>query len=60
MRYRVHRLDVNLKRDHLRLEQFLNGLSGEVLAVVPGVSLGPFWVHRADFVLVVEWASPSG
>lgn len=54
MKYRVHRLDVSLRRDQMRLEQFLNGLAGEVVAIVPGISLGPFWVHRVGFLLVVE------
>jgi hypothetical protein len=59
MRYRVHRLDVNIKRDQAGLEHFLNSLTGEVVAIVPGVSLRPFWVHRVDFLLVVERTTPS-
>ncbi len=54
MRYRVHRLDLRMTRDQARLEQFLNGLAGEVVAIVPNVVMGPFWVHRVDFVLVIE------
>jgi len=54
MRYRVHRLDVKLTRDQMKLEQFLNGLVGEVVAIVPNVAIRPFWVHRIDFLLVVE------
>jgi hypothetical protein len=40
--------------DQRRLEQFLNRLEGEILAIVPNVSIGFFWAHRVDFVLVVE------
>jgi hypothetical protein len=54
MRYRVHRFDLRMSRDQGRLEQFLNGLDGEVVAVVPNVTIRPFWVHQIDFVLVVE------
>ena len=54
MRYRVHRFDLKMTRDQARLEQFLNGLEGEVVAIVPNVTIRAFWVHQVDFVLVVE------
>ena len=54
MSYRVHRFDVRMRRDQTRLEQFLNGLAGEVVAIVPNLAWGPFWVHRVDFLLIVE------
>ena len=54
MKYRVHRLDVKMARDQTRLEQFLNGLAGEAVAIIPNVAWGPFWVHRVDFLFVVE------
>ena len=54
MRYRVHRFDLRMTRDQGRLEQFLNGLDGEVVSVIPNVTIRPFWVHQIDFVLVVE------
>jgi len=57
MKYKVHRLDV--KRDNMQdyLEQFLNNLEGEVLAVVPNVKptfhiMGA--TAKVDFLLVVE------
>ena len=40
-RYRVHRVDVKMKRDQARFEQFLNNLEGEVVSVIPNVS--PSW-----------------
>jgi len=52
--YRVHRFDLKMTRDQTRLEQFLNSLDGEVVSVIPNVTMGPFWMHRVDFVLVVE------
>jgi hypothetical protein len=52
--YKVHRFDMSMTRDQGKLEQFLNGLRGEVVAIVPNVSMAWFWVHRVDFVLVVE------
>jgi hypothetical protein len=54
MRYRVHRFDLKMTRDQNRLEEFLNRLEGDVVAVVPNVTISFFWIHRVDFVLVIE------
>lgn len=54
MKYRVHRLDVHLTKDSGKLEQFLNNLEGDVVAIVPNVSMRAFWIHRIDFLLIVE------
>jgi hypothetical protein len=40
--------------DQSKLEHFLNSLDGEVIAIVPNVTMAFFWAHRVDFVLVVE------
>ena len=37
MKYRVHRLEVDLNRDEQTLEKFLNGLAGEVVSILPHV-----------------------
>lgn len=37
MKYRVHRLDFDANKDQYKLEQFLNGLEGEVVAIIPSV-----------------------
>jgi hypothetical protein len=52
MKYRVHRFDMGMRRD--QLEDFLNGLKGEVISVVPNVTVGFLWIPRVDFLLVVE------
>ena len=57
MKYRVHRFDLRMTQDQARLEQFLNSLTGEVIAIVPNVTIGPYWVHRVDFLLIVEKVS---
>jgi hypothetical protein len=54
MKYRVHRFDLKMTSDQGKLEQFLNGLEGEVVAIVPNVTLGFYWAHRVDLLLVVE------
>jgi hypothetical protein len=53
-KYRVHRFDLKMTADQSRLEQFLNGLEGEIVAIIPNVSVWFFWAHRVDFVLIVE------
>jgi len=52
--YRVHRFDLRMTQEQGRLEQFLNGLDGEVVAVVPNVTVHFFWIHKVDFLLIVE------
>ncbi len=54
MKYKVHRFDLRMTADQQALEQFLNSLAGEVVAIIPNVSMEFFWIHRVDFVLVVE------
>jgi hypothetical protein len=54
MKYRVHRFNIRMTTDQRELEQFLNNLQGEVIAIVPNVTLALPWAHRVDFVLIVE------
>ena len=54
MRYRVHRFPIRMTTDEGKLEQFLNGLSGEVVSIVPNVTLSFMWAHKVDFLLIVE------
>lgn len=53
-KYRVHRFDIKMTSDQGRLEQFLNGLEGEVVAIIPNVTSRRFETAAVDFVLVVE------
>ena len=52
MKYRVHRFGIRMTSDQGKLEQFLNGLEGEVVAIIPNVT--PFPATLVDFVLIVE------
>ena len=54
MKYRVHRFDLKMTTDQSKLEQFLNSLEGEVIAIFPNIALGFMWAHRVDFLLIVE------
>ena len=52
MKYRVHRFNIKMTSDQSKLEQFLNSLEGEVVAIIPNVT----WVPKTqvDFLLIVE------
>jgi len=54
MSYRVHRFNIRMTRDQLALEQFLNGLEGEVVSIIPNVTMKLPWAHEVDFLLIVE------
>ena len=54
MTYRVHRFNIRMTAGQRELEEFLNGLAGEVIAIIPNIAVAFFWVHRVDFLLVVE------
>jgi hypothetical protein len=53
MKYRVHRFDFKMTSDQTKLEQFLNRLEGEVVAIIPNITLGITAPH-IDFLLIVE------
>jgi hypothetical protein len=53
-KYRVHRFDLRMTADQTKLEQFLNSLEGEIIAIVPNVTMNALWVHKIDFLLIVE------
>lgn len=65
MAYRVHRLDVNLETDQLRLEEFLNTLGGEVVSIIPNIARTSLFqiygaTRKVDFVLIVERVVENG
>jgi hypothetical protein len=57
MKYRVHRLDIKMDKEHTKLEQFLNSLKGEVISIVANVQpkfQGMGATAKVDFLLIVE------
>ena len=59
MSYKVHRFDIHMENDASKLEDFLKGLAGEVIAIVPNVkktTLAQIYgaTRKIDFLLVVE------
>jgi hypothetical protein len=53
MKYRVHRFELKMTQDQSKLEQFLNSLEGEVITIIPNVTIKAFWVPQVDFVLII-------
>jgi hypothetical protein len=61
MGYKVHRLEINMEKDAASLETFLNGLRGEVVAIIPNIrktTLAQIYgaTRKIDFLLIVERA----
>jgi hypothetical protein len=54
MKYGVHRFDIRMTKDQHKLEQFLNSLEGEVVAIIPNVTIKIFWIPQVNFLLIVE------
>ena len=55
MKYKVHRFPLKMTKDQDRLEDFLNNLRGEVVAIIPNVAPVMFSLHaHVDFLLIVE------
>jgi hypothetical protein len=54
MSYKVHRLEVRLRKDRDKIEAFLNDLDGEVVAIIPNVLTRVGWMTSVDFLLIVE------
>jgi hypothetical protein len=50
--YRVHEFPIKMTRDARKLEDFLNELEGEVVAIVPNIAWAP--KTQVDFLLIVE------
>ena len=50
-RYKIHRFDMRMSADELRLEKFLNDLKGEVVTII---QMG---ARAVDFLLIVEKVS---
>ena len=59
MKYKVHRLEIKGKDVQTILEQFLNGLEGEVISILPTIKKGSLSqiygvTEKVDFLMVVE------
>ncbi len=59
MNYKIHRVDMDMERDQLMLEKFLNSLVGEVVSNIPNIkktTLSQIYgiSRKIDFLLIVE------
>ena len=57
MKYRVHRLEVDIDNMQEKLVQFLNKLDGEVISVMPNVKPALMILGgtvKVDYLLIVE------
>jgi hypothetical protein len=54
--YEVHSAPFRSSHDRRseKLEQFLNSLAGKIVAILPNVTVGALWMHRVDFLWIVE------
>ena len=52
-KYRVHRFNLKMTTDQSKLEEFLNSLEGEIVAIIPNVNWFPTGAS-VDFLLIVE------
>ena len=62
MKFRVHRLEVNEDTIQEKLEQFLNKMDEEVLAIVPNFTpsfqlMGA--TSKVNFILIIEKVEPK-
>ncbi len=53
-RYRVHKFDIRMTTDESKLEQFLNNLKGEVVAIFPNVTSLQLEYASVNFLFIIE------
>ena len=59
MKYKVHKLKIDMENDPSELERFLNNLKGEVVSLIPNVARTTLLQiyggsRKIDFLLIVE------
>ena len=59
MKYKVHRLEIDMEKDPFKLESFLNKLKGEVVSIIPNIArTSLFQIYgvsrKINFLIIVE------
>jgi hypothetical protein len=59
MKYKVHRFDIDMTKGPNKLEEYLNSLKGEIVAIIPNIkktTLAQIYgvTKKIDFLLIVE------
>ena len=56
MGYKIHRFNIRMEQDQDKLEQYLNHLHGDVVAIIPHV-ISPLASTVVNFLFIVEQVS---
>ena len=59
-KYKVHKFDIRMTEDQNKLEEFLNSLKGEVIAVIPNITSTIGNYAAVNFLLIIEKVESSG
>ncbi|MCD4735979.1 MAG: hypothetical protein K8R53_08045 [Bacteroidales bacterium] len=59
MKYKVHKLEINMTSDQNHLEGFLNSLKGEVVSIIPNIAKTSLFqiygvTKKIDFLYIIE------
>lgn len=59
MKYKVHRLEIDLEKDPFKLESFLNNLKGEIVSIIPNIARTTLvqiygGSRKINFLIIVE------
>ena len=57
MKYKIHKLEINMEQDQSKLERFLNNLEGDVVSIIPNIRptfQGMGATAKIDFLYIIE------
>ncbi|MCK5667981.1 MAG: hypothetical protein KAI15_02775 [Gammaproteobacteria bacterium] len=59
MKYRIHRLEIDIEKDPIRLENFVNNLKDDVVSIIPNIARTTLFqiyglTRKVNFLLIVE------
>ncbi len=59
MKYKVHRFEIDMNNDQIKLEQFLNSLNGDIVSIIPNIAKTSFLQiygisRKIDFLIIIE------
>lgn len=59
MRYKIHKLEINMEKDQVKLELFLNSINGDVISIIPNIAKTTIFqiygfTRKIDFIYIIE------
>jgi len=59
MKYKIHKLEINMEKDQIKLELFLNSINGDVISIIPNIAKTTIFqiygfTRKIDFVYIIE------